>query len=126
MAKPAMIIAEKNGQVREFGPVQWKRMKEADDGTHLGWRELPEGTKVGPAPTFIPPEIMLPPAQEEKPAQELTAQAPAIQEEKGQQDFSDINGPGNDADASTAKVNEPAEKVKGKPGPKAGSKKTSK
>lgn len=124
MAKPAMIIAEKNGQVREFGPVQWKRMKEADDGTHLGWRELPEGTKVGPAPTFIPPEIQLPPSQEGKP--QATAQDPGIQEEKEPQIFSDINGPGNDAMEATAKANEPAEKIKGKPGPKAGSKKINK
>lgn len=128
--KIVMVIAEKNGQIREFGPLQWKRMRELKDGTHDGWRELPSDTPIGTAPTFFPPEIQLPPV-DESPA----SPDPGIQQTQDEiNSFSDINGPGNQASPPPPGI--PGEKgidpksknkkSETKPGSKASSKKSEK
>ncbi len=110
----AMVRATKNGQTREFGQVQWKRLKENTDGTHEGWREVPSDTPMGEPVLYTPPEIAMP---------EIKAPAPVVTESPVSE-FADINGSGNDpiqdtelpqVDATPA----PAPKAtKAKPGPK--------
>ena len=107
MANKGMILVTKNGETREMGLIQWKRLREMPDGSHEGWREVPPGTSIGDAATFNPPEIHLP-----------TPAPPALgvtdkKEEEPNSDFSGVNGPGNSPPAAGSKS-----KVKSSPNKK--------
>lgn len=116
MAQNQMVVATKNGETKEFGPVQWKRLKEREDGTHEGWRELPAGT-VAEAVTFDPPEIAMPLTSVEP------TPAPVIDPnpQGGNDDFANVNGQGIQ-DPGPEKIEpvkvEPVQGTKKKSGPK--------